>query len=76
MDCEIAANTGQEMQYRDHAGIPKIVLKKVLKKRSMTYLNFPKELQCARWVSGMLKEFRNAHCTRKLAVAGLLLNPP
>eukprot|EP00975_Prorocentrum_lima_P057850 12132965-Prorocentrum_lima.AAC.1 len=29
MDCEIAANTGQEMQYRDHAGIPKIVLKKV-----------------------------------------------
>eukprot|EP00975_Prorocentrum_lima_P055688 11675068-Prorocentrum_lima.AAC.1 len=42
----------------------------------MTYLNFPKELQCARWVSGMLKEFRSAHDSRKLAVTGLLLNPP
>eukprot|EP00975_Prorocentrum_lima_P051223 10730179-Prorocentrum_lima.AAC.1 len=42
----------------------------------MTYLKFPKELQCARWVSGMLKEFRNAQWDRKVAIAGLLLNPP
>eukprot|EP00975_Prorocentrum_lima_P018842 3968401-Prorocentrum_lima.AAC.1 len=64
------------MNYRDHAGIPKIVLKKVVKKRTMTYLDFPKELKSARWVSGLLREYKSGTSSRQLTLEKLLACPP